>query len=51
MAYYNPKHPSSAYQAGALVAVYAAIQRAAMYKEFERHAYEETCNLFMKAEG
>ena len=30
MAYYNPKHPSSAYQAGALVAVYAAIQRAAM---------------------
>ena len=28
-----------------------AIQRAAMYKEFERHAYEETCNLFMKAEG
>ena len=28
-----------------------AIQRAAMYKEFERHAYEETCNLFKKAEG
>lgn len=30
MPYYNPKHPSNAYQAGALVAVYAAIQRAAM---------------------
>ncbi len=28
-----------------------AIQRAAMYRDFERHAYEETCNLFRKAEG
>ena len=28
-----------------------AMQRAAMYKDFERHAYEETCNLFKKAEG
>lgn len=25
-----------------------AISRGAMYKEFERHAYEETCNLFNK---
>ena len=30
MPYYNSNHPSNAYQAGALVAVYAAIQRAAM---------------------
>lgn len=30
MLYYNPHHPDSAYQIGALVAVYAAIQRAAM---------------------
>ena len=28
-----------------------AMQRAAMYKDFERHAYEETCNLLQKAEG
>ena len=28
-----------------------AMQRAAMYKGFERHAYEETCNLLQKAEG
>ena len=28
-----------------------AMQRAAMYKDFERHAYEEACNLFKKAEG
>ena len=28
-----------------------AIQRASMYKDFERHAYEEACNLFKKAEG
>lgn len=28
-----------------------AIQRASMYRDFERHAYEETCNLFKKAEG
>ncbi|MCR5005220.1 MAG: sulfide/dihydroorotate dehydrogenase-like FAD/NAD-binding protein, partial [Clostridiales bacterium] len=25
-----------------------AMQRGAAYKEFERHAYEETCNLFQK---
>ena len=30
MLYYNPHHPDSAYQIGALVAVYTAIQRAAM---------------------
>ena len=28
-----------------------AIQRAAMYKDFERHAYDDMCNLFKKAEG
>ena len=28
-----------------------AIQRAAMYRDFERHAYEKTCNLFKQAEG
>ena len=28
-----------------------AIQRARIYKDFERHAYEETCNLFRKMEG
>ncbi len=28
-----------------------AMQRASMYREFERHAYEKTCNLFKKAEG
>ena len=27
-----------------------AIQRASMYRDFERHAYEATCNLFKKAE-
>ena len=26
----------------------AAIRRASMYKDFERHAYEDTCNLFSK---
>ena len=25
-----------------------AMERGSMYKEFERHAYEETCNLFKK---
>jgi len=25
-----------------------AISRGAIYKEFERHAYEEACNLFKK---
>ena len=28
-----------------------AIQRAAQYRDFERRAYEETCNLFKRAEG
>ncbi len=27
-----------------------AMSRSAMYKDFERHAYEETCNLFRKGE-
>ena len=27
-----------------------AMERAGMYREYERHAYEETCNLFRKAE-
>ena len=27
-----------------------AMERASMYREYERHAYEETCNLFRKAE-
>ena len=25
-----------------------AMSRSSMYREFERHAYEETCNLFQK---
>ena len=25
-----------------------AMERSTMYKEFERHAYEDTCNLFKK---
>ena len=25
-----------------------AMKRGAMYRDFERHAYEETCNLFKK---
>lgn len=28
-----------------------AMSRGRMYSDFERHAYEETCNLFKKAEG
>ena len=28
-----------------------AMSRGAMYRDFERHAYESTCNLFKKAEG
>ena len=28
-----------------------AIHRAGIYKDFEQHAYEETCNLFRKMEG
>lgn len=28
-----------------------ALQRAAQYRDFEHHAYEETCNLFKRAEG
>ena len=28
-----------------------AMQRGAMYRDFERHAYEERCNLFKKTEG
>ncbi len=28
-----------------------AMSRGAMYRDFERHAYEATCNLFKKAEG
>ena len=27
-----------------------AIERSSMYRDFERHAHEETCNLFKKAE-
>lgn len=27
-----------------------AIARSSMYRDFERHAYEETCNLFRKEE-
>ena len=27
-----------------------AMERSTMYRDFERHAYEETCNLFKKAE-
>ncbi len=34
---------------GHLVDFDEAMQRGAMYKEFERHAYEETCNLLNKA--
>jgi len=33
---------------GHLVDFDEAMSRGAMYKEFERHAYEETCNLFAK---
>ena len=28
-----------------------AMARSSMYRDFERHAYEETCNLFKKMEG
>ncbi len=28
-----------------------AMSRGAMYRDFERHAYEETCNLFRKSQG
>ena len=35
---------------GHLVDFDEAMERSAMYKDFERHAYEETCNLFQKAE-
>lgn len=28
-----------------------AMERGSMYKEFERHRYEETCNLLNKAEA
>lgn len=28
-----------------------AMERASMYREFEHHEYEETCNLFRQAEG
>lgn len=35
---------------GHLVDFDEAMERSAMYKDFERHAYEETCNLFRKAE-
>ena len=28
-----------------------ALQRAAQYRDFEHRAYEETCNLFKRAEG
>ena len=28
-----------------------AMARSSMYRDFERHAYEETCNLFKKTEG
>lgn len=34
---------------GHLVDFDEAIQRGNMYKDFERHAYEETCNLFKKS--
>ena len=33
---------------GFLVDFDEAMQRGAMYRDFERHAYEETCNLFQK---
>ena len=29
----------------------SAMERGTMYRDFERHAYEETCNLFKKAEN
>lgn len=35
---------------GHLVDFDEAMSRGAMYRDFERHAYEETCNLFSKAE-
>ena len=28
-----------------------AMARSSMYRDFERHAHEDTCNLFKKAEG
>ena len=33
---------------GHLVDFYEAMERATMYKDFERHQYEDTCNLFKK---
>ena len=33
---------------GFLVDFDEAMKRGAMYRDFERHAYEETCNLFKK---
>ena len=33
---------------GFLVDFDEAMQRGSMYRDFERHAYEETCNLFQK---
>lgn len=35
---------------GHLVDFDEAMSRGAMYRDFERHAYEETCNLFAKSE-
>ena len=35
---------------GHLVDFDEAMDRASMYREFERHQYEDTCNLFLKAE-
>ena len=43
---FNPL--SSTKQSGFKVDFDEAMKRGAMYKPFERHAYEETCNLFKK---
>ncbi len=36
---------------GYLVDFDSAMERGTMFRDFERHAYEEACNLFKKAEG
>ena len=43
---FNPL--SSTKQSGFKVDFDEAMKRGAMYKPFERHAHEETCNLFKK---
>ena len=35
-------------EAAAFAMVDEAMARGTMYRDFERHAYEETCNLFRK---